>query len=143
MAEAGAEGLSHLHVCGHFKHHPIIKDPFTPPNVATLLSPCDVETPTARSLPLSFILGQTPQRRRFVSLKTHVSITSKEPGNKSGGWQHRTNTLISHCFLLYLVEDEGGVVYSGISRTVKAKRTYRLAHSASVQTSGTVCGQSQ
>lgn len=100
---------------------------------------------TARSLPLTFILGQTLRRRRFVSLKTPCINHIKSPGNKSGGWQHQTNTPISHCalFHVYHIADEGGVVYSGISHTVKAKRTYRLAHSTSAETSGLLCSQLQ
>lgn len=96
MAEAGAEGLSHLHVCGHLKHHPIIKVPFTPQTSPPFFFPCDVETPTARTLPLSFILGQTLQRRWFVSLKAHVSITSKARETKvEAGSIRQTLSLVT------------------------------------------------
>lgn len=99
---------------------------------------------TARTLPLTFILSQTLQRRRFVSLKTLCINHIKSPGNKSGGWQHQTNTPISHCVLFSRVSHrEGGADYSGISHTVKAKRTYRLAHSTSTETSGLLCTQLQ
>lgn len=144
MAEPRAMGF---HVCGHLEHHPIIKVPRKPQTPTPFLFPLMWRFThfTARTLPLTFILGQTLRRRRFVSLKTPCINHIKSPGNKSGGWQHQTNTPISHCALFHVhhIADEGGVVYSGISHTVKAKRTYRLAHSTSTETSGLLCSQLQ
>ncbi len=141
-----AKGLQRFHVCGHLDHHPIIKVPSKPQTPPPFLSPLMWRFHlTACTLPVTVILGQTSQRRRFVSLKTPHINHIKSPGNKSAGWQHQTNTPISHCAFFYVdhIVAEGGVVYSGISHTVKAKRTYRLAHSASMEISGPLCRQLQ
>lgn len=147
MVKPMDKDLWRFHVCGHLEHHPIIKVPTKPQTLPPFLFPLmwRFTYSTARTLPLRFILGQTLQRRRFVSVKTLCINHIKSPGNKSGGWQHQTNTAISHCILfhVYHITAEGGAVYSGISHTVKAKRTYRLAHSASKETSGLLCSQLQ
>lgn len=42
-----------------------------------------------------------------MSLKTLCINHIKRPGNKSGGWQHQTNTAISHCGLFSRVSHRG------------------------------------
>lgn len=121
-------------------HH---QSPLYTPNIAALLFSLWCGDTNSTYPPFKLYFGPNTAEEMICVFESTRFNHIKSPGNKSGGWQHQTNTLISHCFLLYLVEDEGGVVYSGISHTVKAKGTYRLAHSAGVQTSRTVCGQSQ
>ena len=62
---------------------------------------------TESTLPLTFILGQTLQRRRFVSLKTHVSIRSNAQETKvQAGSIRQTLLLVTalSCFTLQMKE---------------------------------------
>lgn len=146
MVEPSGIGLWRLHICGHLQHHPIIKVPSKPQTPLPFLFPLMWRFIhfTARTLLLTFILGQTLRTGQFVCLKTPCINHIKSPGDKGRGWQHQTNIPISHCtlFLVYHIADEGGVVYSGISHC-KGKETHRLAHSISTETSGLLCSQLQ
>lgn len=142
--EQWLQGLRCFHVCGHLKHHPIIKVLCEPQTLPPFPLPLmwRYRHFTVRTLPLTFGLGQT-LRRTICLWKRYVLMTSKGRETKAEAGSIRQTLPLVNLFHMYYIMAEGGAVYSGISHTVKAERTYRLAHSTSTETSGPLCSQLQ
>lgn len=109
------------------------------PNTAALPFPSDVEIHTLHSTypPFNFYFGPNIAEETICVFENTMYQSHQKPRKQ------KLPLVTALSFHVYHVAVEGGAVYSGLSNTVKAKRTYRLAHSARTETSGLLCSQLQ